>query len=247
MASNLILLVEDEPDIREMLQFNLERAGFELLCAESAEAALKLLQDGKLPSMIIIDWMLPGMQGVELARRLRQDSLLKETPMILLTAKDAEADKLRGFENGVDDYITKPFSPKELVARIRALLRRSGLPTEGVLKVGGLTLDLPSHELKISGKPVRIGPTEFRLLEFFVSHPGRTYDRSQLLDRVWGRNVYVEERTVDVHVLRLRKILSPHGLAKLVETVRGVGYRFHAPDANPDEPPLDETHNTATS
>ena len=234
MASNLILLVEDEPDIREMLQFNLERAGFELQCAESAEAALKLLQDGKLPSLLIIDWMLPGMQGVDLARRLRQDSLLKETPMILLTAKGEEADKLQGFENGVDDYITKPFSPKELIARIRALLRRSGLPTESLLQVGELTLDLPSHELTIGGKAVRIGPTEFRLLEFFVSHPGRTYDRSQLLDRVWGRNVYVEERTVDVHVLRLRKILSPFGLDKLVETVRGVGYRFQAPHDTTD-------------
>ena len=234
MASNLILLVEDEPDIREMLQFNLERAGFELQCAESAEAALKLLQDGKLPSLLIIDWMLPGMQGVDLARRLRQDALLKETPMILLTAKGEEADKLQGFENGVDDYITKPFSPKELIARIRALLRRSGLPTESLLQAGELTLDLPSHELKIGGKAVRIGPTEFRLLEFFVSHPGRTYDRSQLLDRVWGRNVYVEERTVDVHVLRLRKILSPFGLDKLVETVRGVGYRFQAPHDTTD-------------
>lgn len=226
MASNLILLVEDEPDIREMLQFNLERAGFDLLLADSAETALQDVQDGKLPSLFLIDWMLPGMHGVDLVRRLRQDPLLKDTPMILLTARGEEADKLRGFAQGVDDYITKPFSPKELIARIRALLRRAGLPSEGLVTLGELTLDLPGHELRIGGQSVHIGPTEFRLLEFFVSHPGRTYNRSQLLDHVWGRNVYVEERTVDVHILRLRKILTPFGLDKSVETVRGVGYRF---------------------
>ena len=230
MASNKLLLVEDEPDIRDMLQFNLERAGFELLCADTAEAALRLIQEGQSPGLFIIDWMLPGMQGVDLVRRLHQDALFKDTPMILLTARGDEADKLRGFEQGIDDYITKPFSPKELIARIRALLRRAGLPEEGILTAGELELDLPGHELRIRGEPVHIGPTEFRLLEFLVSHPGRTYNRSQLLDRVWGRNVYVEERTVDVHILRLRKLLRPHGLDRIVNTVRGVGYRFQPPE-----------------
>ncbi len=228
MASNTILLIEDEPDIREMLEFSLIRAGFTVKSAETAEAALSLLFENELPALVIIDWMLPGMQGTELAKRLREDPLTKETPLIMLTARGEEGDKLRGFESGFDDYITKPFSPKELIARIRALLRRSGLPAEGRLHAGSLTLDLHSHELQIEGKTIAVGPTEFRLLEFLLTHPGRAFNRSQLLDRVWGRSAYVEERTVDVHVLRLRKALKPHGMDTMVQTVRGVGYRFQS-------------------
>ena len=229
MSSNKILLVEDEPDIREMLNFALTRADFEVVSAETAEAALNLLFESQPPALVIIDWMLPGMQGVELAKRLREDPLTRETPLIMLTAKGEEGDKLRGFESGIDDYITKPFSPRELIARIRALLRRSGLPSESQMTVGKLTLDLRSHELKVGDTQVRVGPTEFRLLEFLLSHPGRTFNRSQLLDHVWGRSAYVEERTVDVHVLRLRKALKAHKLDSIVQTVRGVGYRFQEP------------------
>lgn len=232
MASNQILLIEDEPDIREMLEFSLVRAGFAVTSTETAEEALSLLFENELPALVIIDWMLPGMQGTELAKRLREDELTKETPLIMLTARGEEGDKLRGFESGFDDYITKPFSPKELIARIRALLRRSGLPEEGRLQAGTLILDLNSHNVEVDGTVIPIGPTEFRLLEFLMSHPGRAFSRSQLLDRVWGRSAYVEERTVDVHVLRLRKALKPHGADTLVQTVRGVGYRFqNASDA----------------
>jgi len=229
MASNNILLIEDEPDIREMLEFSLIRAGFAVTSTETAEDALSLLFENELPALVIIDWMLPGMQGTELAKRLREDPLTKETPLIMLTARGEEGDKLRGFESGFDDYITKPFSPKELIARIRALLRRSGLPAEGRLQAGPLTLDLHSHEVQIDGTVIAVGPTEFRLLEFLLSHPGRAFNRGQLLDRVWGRSAYVEERTVDVHVLRLRKALKPHGVDGMVQTVRGVGYRFQNP------------------
>ena len=226
MASNKILLVEDEPDIREMLIFSLTRAGFIVDSAETAEDALNRLFETDPPALIVIDWMLPGMQGVDLAKRLRDDSLTSETPIIMLTARGEEGDKLKGFEAGIDDYITKPFSPKELIARIRALLRRSGLPTKNQLAAGELLLDLRSHELTINGDAVVLGPTEFRLLEFMLSHAGRTFNRSQLLDHVWGRSAYVEERTVDVHILRLRKALKPSGMDSSVQTVRGVGYRF---------------------
>ena len=229
MASNNILLIEDEPDIREMLEFSLIRAGFNVTSAETAEEALRLLFEIELPALVVIDWMLPGMQGTQLAKRLREDPLTRETPMIMLTARGEEADKLKGFESGIDDYITKPFSPKELIARIKALLRRAGIPTEGRLQAGPLMLNLHSHELLIDGNVIAIGPTEFRLLEFLLSHPGRAFNRSQLLDRVWGRGAYVEERTVDVHVLRLRKALKPYGADVMVQTVRGVGYRFQPP------------------
>jgi len=177
---------------------------------------------------MILDWMLPGMSGVDLARRLRRDEHTAQLPIIMLTARGEETDKLTSFSSGVDDYITKPFSPRELIARVKALLRRSGSPEDGIMEAQGIRLDQKAHQLLINGRPVQIGPTEFRLLELFISHPGRAFDRSQLLDRVWGRSVYVEERTVDVHVLRLRKVLKPHGLKHLIETVRGVGYRFAA-------------------
>ncbi|MDH3641394.1 MAG: phosphate regulon transcriptional regulator PhoB [Gammaproteobacteria bacterium] len=225
MNTNAILLIEDEPEIRDMLRFALTRAGFEVTGAESAEEALTYL-DGVLPGLLIIDWMLPGMSGVDLARRLRKDDHTAHLPMIMLTARGEETDKLKSFDSGVDDYITKPFSPRELIARVKALLRRSGSPEDGVIESDGIRLDIKAHELLINGAMVAIGPTEFRLLELFVNNPGRAFDRSQLLDRVWGRSVYVEERTVDVHVLRLRKVLKPFGLDQLIKTVRGVGYRF---------------------
>ncbi len=224
-TNNLVLVVEDEQDIREMLGFTLSRNGFEVDTAASAEEALRQL-DGPLPALLIIDWMLPGMSGVDLARRLRNDEHTAGLPMIMLTARGEETDKLKSFDSGIDDYVTKPFSPKELVARMRALMRRTGTPDNGILGTGNLQLDLNSHKLLVQGSTVHVGPTEFRLLEVFMRNPDRAFGRSQLLDRVWGRSIYVEERTVDVHVLRLRKTLKPHGLDRFIQTVRGVGYRF---------------------
>jgi two-component system phosphate regulon response regulator PhoB len=228
MAGNTILLVEDEPEIRDMLTFALGRAGFQVVEALSAEDAMNRL-DGTLPNLLIIDWMLPGMSGVEMARRVRRDEHSCELPIIMLTARGEESDKLKSFDSGVDDYITKPFSPRELIARVKALLRRSGAPDSDVLEQGPVRLDLSAHQLFINSHAVKLGPTEFRLLEHFMMNPGRAFDRTQLLDRVWGRSVYVEERTVDVHILRLRKALKPYGLQHLVQTVRGVGYRFLQP------------------
>jgi len=225
MTSNTVLLVEDEPDIRDMLNFALTRAGFQVIESDTAEEAMRKL-DGRLPSLLIIDWMLPGMSGVDLARRLRLDAHTANLPMIMLTARGEETDKLKSFDSGIDDYIVKPFSPRELIARVKALLRRSGSPEDGILESHGIRIDLNAHQVTIGGERARLGPTEFRLLELFMNNPDRAFDRSQLLDRVWGRSVYVEERTVDVHVLRLRKALKPYGLDRLIETVRGVGYRF---------------------
>ncbi|MCR9261371.1 MAG: phosphate regulon transcriptional regulator PhoB [Pseudomonadaceae bacterium] len=220
-----IMVVEDEPEIRELLSFTITRAGHDVVTAESAEQALQLIDRG-LPEMLVIDWMLPGMSGIDLAKRLRQDELTASLPIIMLTARGEEADKLKSFDSGVDDYVTKPFSPKELMARVKALLRRTGAPEDNLLEVGGIKLDLASHRVSIEDEPIHMGPTEYRLLELLMRHPERAFDRSQLLDRVWGRSVYVEERTVDVHVLRLRKILQPYNLHHLIQTVRGVGYRF---------------------
>lgn len=228
MAGNTILLVEDEPEIRDMLNFALSRAGFQVVEAPSAEDGMIRL-DGELPNLLIIDWMLPGMSGVEMARRVRRDDHTAVLPIIMLTARGEESDKLKSFDSGVDDYITKPFSPRELIARVKALLRRSGAPDSDILEQGPLKLDLSAHQLSINSNAVKLGPTEFRLLEHFMMNPGRAFDRTQLLDRVWGRSVYVEDRTVDVHILRLRKALKPYGLQHLVQTVRGVGYRFLAP------------------
>ena len=225
MSANTILLVEDEPDIRDMLKFALSRAGFEVWEADTAEAAMRTL-DGLLPNLVIIDWMLPGMSGVDLARRLRKEDHTSRLPMIMLTARGEESDKLKSFESGIDDYIVKPFSPRELIARVKALLRRSGAPEDGILEGGDIQMNLTAHLVSVAGEPVRLGPTEFRLLELFMSNPDRAFDRAQLLDRVWGRSVYVEERTVDVHVLRLRKALKPFRVDDRIQTVRGVGYRF---------------------
>jgi two-component system phosphate regulon response regulator PhoB len=230
MTANTILIVEDEPEIRDMLSFALGRAGFTVWESATAEEAGARLE-GVLPSLLIVDWMLPGLSGIEFARRVRRDDHTGGLPIIMLTARGEEIDKLKSFESGVDDYVTKPFSPRELIARVKALLRRSGSPDSGVIEHGPLHLDLVGHELTVNGRAVRLGPTEFRLLEHFMTHPGRAFDRTQLLDRVWGRSVYVEERTVDVHILRLRKALRPFGLHHLVQTVRGVGYRYLRPEA----------------
>ena len=220
-----ILIVEDEPEIRELLSFTLSREGYDVLEAETAEAAL-LKMDSRMPDLAVVDWMLPGMDGVELARRIRRDEVGSDLPIIMLTARGDEPDKLKSFASGVDDYITKPFSPRELLARVKALLRRSGAPENNLLEACGITLNLDSHRITIQGNDVHTGPTEYRLLELLMRNPDRAFDRSQLLDRVWGRSVYVEERTVDVHILRLRKLLKPYGLDRTVQTVRSVGYRF---------------------
>ncbi|MCX7083822.1 MAG: phosphate regulon transcriptional regulator PhoB [Methylococcales bacterium] len=230
MSNFNILVVEDEDAIRGMLMMVLEQAGFMPIAAADAEDAQKILDD-KLPDLILLDWMLPGMSGAEWARRLKKEALYQEIPIILLTARGEEEDKVRGLEIGADDYMTKPFSPKELVARIRAVLRRSG-KTQGQPQIvmGDLILDTEQHRLSINDKPVEVSPTEFRLMHFFMTHPNKVYSRSQLLDQVWGRSVYIEERTIDVHIRRLRKILEEFGREDIVQTVRGFGYRFSLVD-----------------
>ena len=220
-----ILIVEDEQDIRELLEFTFLRAGYDVIAAETAEIALQKI-DIKLPDMIVVDWMLPGMDGIDLAKRLRRDELTADLPIVMLTARGEEADKLKSFAGGIDDYITKPFSPRELLARVKALLRRSGGPKNNLIEASGICLDLNSYRITINGNEIQISPTEYKLLEVLMRNPDRAFERSQLLDRVWGRQVYVEERTVDVHMLRLRKILKPHGLDATLQTVRGIGYRF---------------------
>ena len=225
MSNKHVLVVEDDVDIREMLAFSLEKAGYAVVQTEDAELALEKLGT-LLPDIMLVDWMLPGMNGPDFVRRIRRDDLTRNIPVIMLTARSEEADVLKGFDTGVDDFLTKPFSPKELLARMKSLLRRSSNDEDGSLKVKDMLLDLQAHRLSVAGESVEIGPTEYKLLEFFMQHLDRVYSREQLLDLVWGRNVYVEERTVDVHILRLRKLLSPYGYDKLVQTVRGSGYRF---------------------
>ena len=220
-----ILIVEDEPDILDLLNFSLTRAGFNVIEAETAEGAIAYI-DSKLPDMLVVDWMLPGMSGVNLAKRLRKDDLTASLPLLMLTARSDETDILKSFESGIDDYMAKPFSPRELVARIKALLRRSGAPENDLLKEAGIHIDLTSHRVSIGGEAINIGPTEYRLLELLMRNPDRVFERDQLLDRVWGRSSYIETRTVDVHILRLRKILKPYGLDSTIQTVRSVGYRF---------------------
>lgn len=226
MNAKHILLVEDEQPIREMVVFALTNAGYEVYEAADARQAQICIAEC-LPDLILLDWMLPGISGIDYARRLKKDELTRELPIIMLTARAEEEDKVQGLESGTDDYVTKPFSPRELVARIRAVLRRGGPAGEDeILRANGLTLDLASHRVSTGEMLLEMGPTEYRLLEFFMSHPERVYSRGQLLDRVWGSNVYVEERTVDVHIRRLRKALEPHGFDALIQTVRGSGYRF---------------------
>ena len=229
--SNLnILVVEDEEAIREMLMMALEQAGLTVMAVSSAEQALQILAENMM-DLMLLDWMLPGISGVELARRLKNDASYKELPIILLTARGEEEDKIRGLEIGADDYITKPFSPKELIARIKAVMRRSGkLSESGLLNVGDLTLDAEQHRLTIAGHTLEVSPTEFRLMQFFMTNPDKVYSRTHLLDQVWGRSVYIEERTVDVHIRRLRKILATYDREELIQTVRGFGYRFSIAD-----------------
>lgn len=221
-----VLVVEDEDAIRDMLVMVLEQAGFNATGISDAEQANKSLSDHQ-PDLIVLDWMLPGMSGVEWARRLKKDQFCREIPIILLTARGEEEDKVRGLEIGADDYMTKPFSPKELVARIRAVLRRAGkIQDLAQITLGDIILDTEQHRLTLGDKQLEVSPTEFRLMQFFMTHPDKVYSRTQLLDQVWGRSVYIEERTVDVHIRRLRKILAEYGREDLVQTVRGFGYRF---------------------
>jgi two-component system phosphate regulon response regulator PhoB len=221
-----ILLVEDEAPVRDMLKFALADDGYEIIEAVDASEGFNILRDRR-PDLILLDWMLPGMNGIDFARRLRRDAASRGIPIILLTARAEEDDKVLGLENA-DDYVTKPFSTRELRARIEAVLRRASVQPEALLQLGDLRLDPVAHVVSVGGVPVTMGPTEFRLLHFFMSHPERVHSRERLLDSVWGPNVYVEERTVDVHIRRLRKALSPHGYDRHVQTVRAVGYRFSA-------------------
>ncbi len=226
MDGKHLLIVEDEEPIRQMMSFSLERAGFQVSEVGDARAARLAITD-RLPDLVLLDWMLPGMSGIDFARELKAAEATRELPIIMVTARAEEENRVRGLDFGCDDYVIKPFSPAELVARIRAVLRRT-LPggAEQRLEIGDLVLDGAGQRVSVAGKPIALGPTEYRLLAFFVAHPERVYTREQLLDRVWGRNVYVEERTVDVHILRLRKALAPHGYERWVQTVRGSGYRF---------------------
>jgi two-component system phosphate regulon response regulator PhoB len=225
MTQKKILVVEDERAIREMLAFNLSRAGYQVLPAADGREARAAIADG-FPDLVLMDWMLPDVSGLELTRQLKRDPQTKEIPVIMLTARVEEDDRVAGLDGGADDYIVKPFSPRELLARIRAALRRSTVAEGEVVSVGELKLDAASHEVSVGDAEIALGPTEYRLLEFFMHHPDRVYSRAQLLDRVWGGNVYVEERTVDVHIRRLRKALTPSGYDRLIRTVRGAGYRF---------------------
>lgn len=223
-----ILIVEDEAAIRQMVCLALNQAGYECLeAADTKQAQDTILK--QVPDLILLDWMLPQESGVDYARRLRREKLTQNIPIIMLTARTEEEDKVKGLDSGADDYITKPFSPRELQARIKALLRRtSPHATEQAVEIDGLALDPVTHRVQAQGKTVELGPTEFRLLHFFMTHPERVHSRERLLNGVWGDNVYVEERTVDVHIRRLRKALTPTGHDRLIQTVRGAGYRFSA-------------------
>ena len=225
MTSNKILIVEDERPIREMIAFHLSRAGFDTLEAEDCREARQLLTDER-PALALIDWMLPDMSGLELTRLLRRDNEFEDLAVIMLTARADEHDKVTGLEGGADDYVTKPFSPRELVARIQAVLRRSGSGESEFIVAGDIELDAAAHRVTVNSQEVHLGPTEYRLLKYLLTHADRVYSRNQLLDRVWGANVYVEERTVDVHVRRLRKALTEHGVERYIQTIRGAGYRF---------------------
>jgi len=229
--SATVLVVEDEPAIQELIAATLRQAGHRVLRAETAEEAARLV-GGTLPDVVLLDWMLPGTSGIQYARRLRQDARTRELPIIMLTAKSAEADKVAGLEAGADDYLTKPFSPRELLARIKAVLRRRAPQmTEDHVAAQGLTLDPASRRVTGDGRALELGPTEFRLLHFFMTHAERVHSRTQLLDQVWGDHVFVEERTVDVHIRRLRSALEASGHDRLIQTIRGSGYRFATADS----------------
>jgi len=228
-VSPTILVVEDEPAILELLKVNLVDAGYEVLTAADAETAQGVLRD-TLPNLLLLDWMLPGMSGLAFAKQLRADARTRDLPIIMVTARTDEGDKVAGLEAWVDDYVTKPFSPRELKARIKAVLRRRAPEAaQEPLAAGALKLDPSTHRVTVDGRPVRVGPTEFRLLRFFLARPERVHSRTQLLDQVWGDHVYIEERTVDVHIRRLRLALEPFGHDRLIETVRGSGYRLAVP------------------
>src|SRR4029079_11084322 len=228
MSAKQILVVEDERPIREMIAFGLRRAGFEVREAADARSGREEVAN-KRPDLLLVDWMLPDTSGLEFTRALKRDRETSELPIIMLTARAEEGDKVAGLEGGADDYITKPFSPRELLARINAVLRRA-VPAEGSerIDIDGLVLDQSSQRVSSGERTVALGPTEYRMLAFFMTHPERVYTREQLLDRVWGGNVYVEERTIDVHIRRLRKALEEFGYDRLIQTVRGSGYRFSA-------------------
>lgn len=226
MQNKQILVVEDESSIRDMLRFALERVEFRVVLAANAQDARLRIAESR-PDLILLDWMMPGLSGVEFAKELKANAHTRDVPIIMVTARAEEEDKVRALNIGADDYVSKPFSFPELIARIQAVLRRS-LPggVEERVTVAGLEVDVASQRVTANGQAVKLGPTEYRLLHFFVSHPERVYTREQVLDRVWGQNVYVEERTVDVHIRRLRKALEPYGCDNLIQTVRGTGYRF---------------------
>jgi len=223
-----VLIVDDEPAIRQMVCLALTQAGYQCLEAEdAAEAQTRIIND--TPDLMLLDWMLPGLSGIDFARRLRREKLTQNLPIIMLTARTEEDDKIRGLDVGADDYITKPFSTRELMARVNALLRRQApLAADTAVEVDGLTLDPITHRVTVNGISLALGPTEFRLLHFFMSYPERVHTRERLLNGVWGDNVYVEERTVDVHIRRLRKALEATAHDRLIQTVRGTGYRFSA-------------------
>lgn len=226
--SATILVVEDEPAIQELIAYNLELAGYQVLRAENAEQAFEMVH-AALPDLVVLDWMLPGMSGIEFARRLRADKRTQLLPLIMLTARADEQDKLTGLDTGADDYLTKPFSPRELNARVKAVLRRRApQATDDAVEIAGLQLDPASHRVLGNQTPLTLGPTEFRLLHFLMTHTERVYSRAQLLDQVWGDHVFVEERTVDVHIRRLRKALEATGHDRLIRTVRSAGYRLSA-------------------
>ncbi|WP_410500116.1 phosphate regulon transcriptional regulator PhoB [Chitinibacter sp. S2-10] len=225
MAAN-ILLVEDEPAIQELIAFNLSQAGHHVMRADSAEGAQGIVRNA-LPDLILLDWMLPGMSGIDFARKLRGDERTRSIPLIMLTARSDEQDKIVGLDTGADDYITKPFSPRELQARIKAVLRRRApQATDDPVEIQGLRLDPVTHRVTANSKTLELGPTEFRLLHFFMTHAERVHSRANLLDQVWGDHVFVEERTVDVHIRRLRSSLENSGHEHLIQTVRGAGYRL---------------------
>ncbi|HHX8749328.1 TPA: phosphate regulon transcriptional regulator PhoB [Morganella morganii] len=221
-----ILVVEDEAPIREMVCFVLEQNGYQPVEADDYDAAIARLVE-PFPDLVLLDWMIPGGSGIQVIKHMKRDSQLREIPVMMLTARGEEEDRVKGLETGADDYLTKPFSPKELVARVKAILRRiSPMAADDLIAMNGLTLDPASHRVTSNENPLEMGPTEFKLLHFFMTHPERVYSREQLLNYVWGENVYVEDRTVDVHIRRLRKALEADGHDKMIQTVRGTGYRF---------------------
>ncbi|OAT25867.1 phosphate regulon transcriptional regulator PhoB [Proteus myxofaciens] len=223
-----ILVVEDETAIREMICFVLEQNGFQPIEAEDYDAALRFLID-PYPDLVLLDWMIPGGSGLQVIKQMKRENSTRDIPIIMLTAKGEEEDRVKGLETGADDYVVKPFSPKELVARVKAILRRlSPMSAEDLIDFNGLSLDPVSHRVTSQEVPIDMGPTEFKLLHFFMTHPERVYSREQLLNYVWGTNVYVEDRTVDVHIRRLRKAIEQDGHDKMIQTVRGTGYRFSA-------------------